>query len=106
MIRVSVYWGADGGITGFEAVDHAGMAPRGQDIVCAGVSALTDTAFLGLTKHLEREVDFQAANGKLSVRLKQSPDSLSDAILATMLLGIKEIEKQYPKHVRVSESRR
>ena len=71
MIRVSVYLGADGGITGFEVVDHAGMAPRGQDIVCAGVSALTDTAFLGLTKHLEREVDFQAANGKLSVRLKQ-----------------------------------
>ena len=38
MIRVQVTVGRDG-LT-LSAVGHAGLAPRGQDVVCAGVSAL------------------------------------------------------------------
>jgi uncharacterized protein YsxB (DUF464 family) len=38
MIRVQVTVGRDG-LT-LSAVGHAGFAPRGQDVVCAGVSAL------------------------------------------------------------------
>ncbi|MBP3667851.1 MAG: ribosomal-processing cysteine protease Prp [Clostridia bacterium] len=38
MIRVQVTLGRDG--LALSAVGHAGYAPRGQDVVCAGVSAL------------------------------------------------------------------
>ena len=39
MIRIQVLRRDDGGLE-ITAVGHAGQAPRGEDIVCAGVSAL------------------------------------------------------------------
>ena len=42
-------------IQGFSVEGHAGFAPEGEDIYCAGVSAIAQTTLLGLIKHLSRE---------------------------------------------------
>ena len=92
---------ADGKVSGFTVTGHSGTAERGQDIVCAGVSALTQTALLGMMEYLHREVDYDIASGKLSVRLKGVPDDLTEAILQSMLLGLAEIQKLSPEAVRI-----
>ena len=92
---------ADGKVSGFTVAGHSGTAERGQDIVCAGVSALTQTALLGMMEYLHREVDYDIASGKLSVRLKGVPDDLTEAILQSMLLGLAEIQKLSPEAVRI-----
>lgn len=104
MIKVDIYRNEQT-ITGFSISGHANTAPRGQDIVCAGVSSLAQTAVLGVTKYLGREVDFAVASGKLELALQET-DSLTSAILETMLLGLTEIERLYPRKVRIKEHRR
>jgi uncharacterized protein YsxB (DUF464 family) len=101
MIRVRIERDSMGRIRGFEATGHAGAGPRGKDIVCAAVSVLTDSVFLGLDRHLHREMEWSADSGDISIRLKEAPDDLTEAILATMVLGLTEIQKIYPDRLRI-----
>ena len=98
MIKVKIFRDKTAGkIVSFDVSGHSGTAPHGFDIICAGVSSLTQSALLGLGDYLNRDVDFDAASGKLSVKLKGAPDDLTEAILRTMLLGLKEIAKVNPE---------
>ncbi len=106
MVRIDIYRDAAGAIAGFSANGHADTAPHGRDIVCAGVAALTQTAVLGLERHLRRDIDLDISSGKLILKLKGAPDAATDAILETMLLGLAEIAKQSPHSVRITEHRR
>ena len=101
MIRVRIERDATGRIRGFEAKGHAGAGPKGNDIVCAAVSVLTDSVFLGLDRHLKRPLEWSADSGDISVRLKDAPDDKTEAILATMVLGLTEIQKLYPDKLRI-----
>ena len=102
MIEIRTFSQADGKISGFSVTGHSGTAERGQDIVCAGVSSLTQTALLGIMEYLHREVDYDIASGKLTVRLQSAPDDLTEAIMQSMLLGLMEIQKLSPEAVRIS----
>jgi uncharacterized protein YsxB (DUF464 family) len=106
MVRIDIYRDAAGAITGFTASGHANTAPHGQDIVCAGVAALTQAAVLGLERHLRRDISLNIASGKLALDLEAPPDAETGAILETMLLGLAEIEKISPHSVRIIEHRR
>lgn len=103
MIRVEIVRNRAGSIESFCVTGHANTAPHGADIVCAGVSALTDSAVLGLERYLGRKLTLQAGSGLLAVNLAAPPDERTDAILETMLLGIKEIARLYPRIVRIVE---
>lgn len=106
MIRIKNFRNSENLIIGFEVDGHANTAPHGQDIVCAAVSALTQTAVLGLERYLQRSFELEIASGKLKVMLVDLPDQRTDAILETMMLGLTEIEKINPQFVRISEHRR
>ncbi len=102
MIEAEFYEERDGRISAFSVHGHSGTAPKGRDIVCAGVSALAQTALLGLGRHLHRETDYHIdPSGDLRMKLKEAPDDLTEAILRTMRMGIEEIEKVYPDAVRI-----
>ena len=90
-------------ISGFSVKGHSNMASRGEDIVCAGVSALTQSARLGLGEHLKRNVKYEVRSGNMFVALVDEPDELTEAILSTMRLGLLEIAKLYPKVVRLKD---
>jgi uncharacterized protein len=93
-------------LVGFCAEGHADTAPRGQDIVCAGVSALLQTAVFGLERHLKRDVLLEQSEGRFRIELAGLPDKETGAVLETMLLGLREIAQGNPKSVRISEHRR
>lgn len=106
MITIEIYRNSGGSVTGYNITGHANTAPRGQDIVCAGVAALSQTAVLGLERHLKRGITLDISNGKLRTELADMPDALTDAILESMILGLTEIAKIYPQSVRLIEHRR
>lgn len=93
-------------ITGFSVSGHAETAPHGQDIVCAGISALTQSAVIGLERHLGRSMKLKVNKGRLDMALIEPPDALTGAILETMLLGLVEIANLYPQSVLITEHRR
>ena len=102
MIEVEIYEERDGRISAFSVHGHSGTAPKGRDIVCAGVSALAQTALLGLGRHLHREIDYHIdPSGDLRMKLREAPDDLSEAILRAMRLGLAEIARAYPDAVQV-----
>lgn len=106
MITVTLIYDYNEAITGFAVSGHAKAAPHGMDIVCAGVSALVQSAIMGIERQIGREIDLQQDVDGLAMNLIGRPDSLTEAILKTMSLGLTEIAKLYPKSVRIIEHRR
>ena len=97
MIEIDIYEERDGRISAFSVHGHSGTAPKGRDIVCAGVSALAQTALLGLGRHLHRDIDYHIdPSGDLRMKLREAPDDFTEAILRTMCLGLEEIKKISP----------
>ena len=98
MITITLQRDKDKHITGFDIFGHAGYSEAGSDIVCAAVSALAQTALLGLLDHDAQHVQYDMEEGSLSVRVMKG-GIVTQAILRTMELGLTEISKQYSEYV-------
>jgi len=92
-------------IVGFQVSGHAGYEDAGRDIVCAGVSAIAQTAALGLVSHLGEQTRWVQETGKLSCQIDNSPSAeeevASQAILRSMQLGIEALREAYPDFIKV-----
>jgi uncharacterized protein YsxB (DUF464 family) len=108
MIKIKTSRNTDGQIVALNVCGHAGWGGKGQDIVCAAVSALTQAALLGLKKQAGACLDYkvQKEPALLTFTLTSPPDDKTDAILETMLLGLAEIVKAYPGNLDMTEDRR
>lgn len=105
MIVVSIKRKGNGRINAFMIDGHAGYDDIGKDIVCAGVSAVSGTAIIGLERLLGIRPDIRAEKGKLKCSLPDSiPEHQMDSvnvILETMVLGLKDISDKYIDFVKV-----
>lgn len=89
-------------IVGFLAEGHTGYAEEGEDIVCAAVSAITQTAMMGL-KHFAPDTFSQWREGDaplLEVRVSH-PTKETQVILETMVIGLEDILSGVPQYVRI-----
>ena len=91
-------------IKGFEIKDHAGYADYGQDIVCAAISALSQTAVMGLTEvvGVECQVEIRSLS---ACRLPNFCRGLAaePGCLRTLAKGLKAIAAEYPDYLSVRE---
>ncbi|MEW6244427.1 MAG: ribosomal-processing cysteine protease Prp [Bacillota bacterium] len=102
MIRVHVFRDGSGEITGFCVTGHAGLAESGNDVVCAAVSALTQTAVLGLKEVARVNPKVDIAPGSLCCeRFRTTPSAR--IILETMVVGLKNIEQGYSSYLLVED---
>ena len=94
-----IVWVDDQGrIRKFELSGHAGFAEEGQDIVCAGVSALSIAAINGLEHFLSVAPKVQESDGHLTCQLLgiiEQELEKAQWILQTMKLGIEQIQATY-----------
>lgn len=90
-------------LCGFEASEHSGFAQEGEDIVCSGISALTQTAVLGLSEHLKLDIEAIIEDGHIYCALKSKPTCETDAILETLLLGLRSIANNYKDYLNITE---
>lgn len=80
---------------------HSGYGYEGADVVCAGISAVVQTALAGiagvalLPQTVKTEKGYLGTTIKTGGRDRQAVEKL-EVIVATMILGLKEIEKSYP----------
>ncbi|HHW62110.1 MAG TPA: ribosomal-processing cysteine protease Prp [Syntrophomonadaceae bacterium] len=91
---------------GFKAEGHAAYAAPGEDIYCAGVSAVTQTALLGLMKHLRQMPVYEIKDGCLHcflpANLSREDRQKANVILSTMEMGLRSMQEAYPQYVKVS----
>jgi len=97
----------NGHIAQLSADGHAGCAPKGEDIICAAVSALVQTFFFSLQRLLQLDVEADISDGHFSMSV---PADLTPALQEqvtllgeSMLVGLDEINRSYPGFVQVSE---
>lgn len=104
MIKIKTFRNSESLLLGFVVTGHANAAPHGQDIICAAVSVLAQTAVFGLERHLKREISLDISHGKLCLELSGNPDELTSAVLETALLGLQGIAGEYPNRVRIFDT--
>ncbi len=94
-----------GKVVGFGVRGHAWYAAAGQDTVCAAVSTLAQAAVIGLSDYLGLRVEVCQKKGYLKCRLPvgAEDDPRVQAILETMVLGLKGVAAAHGEYVRVSE---
>ena len=92
-------------VEGFNAKGHSGFDEAGEDIVCAAVSALTQTAYLGLERYLGSPTKVYQKDGELRISLPEglSPEDeeRAELILGTMLLGLRSVEENYSDYLKI-----
>lgn len=106
MITVTVLQGKSG-VRGYQVKGHAGYAEEGQDIVCAAVSVLAQTAVIGLEQFLPGMFLYKIGkNGCLECRLRPhltaQQDHDAQVILVTMLRGLEAIRKEYGEFIEIA----
>ena len=87
--------------TGYVVEGHAEYAERGQDIVCASVSALAQTTLLGLKRYTQ--VHYVVKDGYIRVQIAKQDSREILAIMSTFVRGIEAIANQYNQNVELRE---
>ncbi len=98
---------SDGALLGYRANGHSGYAESGADIVCAAISALTQTTLNGLKNVLKAPVMFDQDDDGAFIEAILTPEASEDQIrqaqllLVTLLEGLQAIQRGYPRNLRI-----
>ncbi|AVQ20225.1 hypothetical protein A2U10_08805 [Fusobacterium necrophorum subsp. funduliforme] len=107
MIRVTVVR-KNGNIIGYFAKGHAEYAELGSDIVCAAASTVMQNPLAGMQEvlHLSPQYGFDD-DGYITVNLEgmdfQKKEKEVSSLLETMVVMIRELERNYPKNIKLVE---
>ena len=105
MVKVIVFR-EQGTVVGFELTGHADQGAYGEDIACAGISAIAQTALLGITDVLKLDASTTRASGDVFCELSRetAPEDLEKAAIVfnTMIAGLTSIRQAYPKALKFS----
>ncbi|TCL64207.1 hypothetical protein EDC14_101912 [Hydrogenispora ethanolica] len=108
MVSILIKRDLSGLLCGFTCSGHADYSDKGFDIVCSGISALTQTTLLALNQLVDLELQVEAEPKTGFLDCKWSPDdplkqAQADLLVGAMRLGLSEIQKLYPKNLKLLE---
>ena len=81
---------------------HSGYDNAGKDIVCTSVSSIIYTTVNGLLNINEKSVEFLDNDEYMEIKVLLS-DDITNSLILNMMMMLKEIEKRYPKNIKVNE---
>ena len=106
MIRIALTK-KDDKIKKVEIKGHAGYDKYGKDIVCSAISSIACTALLGLIEFSTRKVEYVKEEGNLVFTVPEAQSAeeeiKQEAILRTMELGLRDVQKGYKAFVKMEE---
>ena len=110
MIRARASIDDDGLLLDFEARGHAGVGPRGFDIVCAAFTVLVRTAYSALAGLPGARVEGRADEaGSLDFKVKSLPVEMRERAIgmsAYLLEGLSSLQKEFPEAVEIRAEQR
>ena len=80
---------------------HAMYDDYGKDIVCAAVSSTIITSVEMIAAIDDKSINVTESTDKLSVAINKH-DTITDKLINTMINLLKELEKQYPKNIKIT----
>jgi uncharacterized protein len=107
MIKVTITRNDNNKITAFEMSGHADFAKHGQDIVCAGASAVsfgTVNAIIALCGTMPK-IEQSSDGGYLRCEFPANVDSSTfekiQLLLEGMVVSLETIERDYGKYIKI-----
>ena len=85
---------------GIKIQGHAGYAENGKDIVCAGMTALTQTLVRSLEGLTSDEIEYEISPGRADMHYR----NLSEAgkhLVDSFFIGVCSIADEFPDYVRI-----
>lgn len=79
---------------------HAEYAPEGQDIVCAGVTALTQSLVKSIEDLTEDKIEYEISSGKVDIKYGNLSGK-AKTLVDSFFIGICMIVDEYPDYVRI-----
>ena len=97
MINITIYQNRQKEYTAFCCIGHAEYAGPGEDIVCAGVSALVLNAVNSVEAFTEDsyEVETDAESGLISLMFTHKPSKEATLLMKSLMLGLEGIRDAY-----------
>ena len=96
-------------IVSFQVEGHSGLAPQGEDVLCAAVTSavrLTECAVndvLGLEASVKVKPDKALISLKLPGGLSQQNESTCQSLLTALMLYLSRLHEEYPENIIVME---
>ena len=99
MTHVSIIKTRNGEYKGFNCVGHSGYAQVGEDIVCAAISVLVINTINSLDQLAGEKFKLvtNEEDGVIDCRFENNINEKSRLLVDSMILGLREIKKQYGK---------
>ncbi len=90
---------------GFEAKGHAGGGEAGFDIYCAAISAITQTACIGLEDVCFAKPKITMRDGYLKAVIsdKEAEKENCQVVFKTLNLGLQSFKEENPKYIQIFE---
>lgn len=97
-----------GQVVKYKARGHSEYAIHGQDIVCAAISMALQFPLGGMQEILGLKPKFKIeSDGYIDVDIREmnsfSKEKEVQVLLNTMILMLKELAREYPKHIKLVE---
>lgn len=101
MIKVK-FFKKDNSFTKFEINGHAESAQYGEDLVCAGVTAIVSGSLNAFDQAASKDVAIKVLDNQITVEVIKNNEVIQ--IMFTMLFNqLKTIEIQYTENVEIKE---
>ena len=79
---------------------HASYDDYGKDIVCAAVSATVITSVEAIARFDANAISINESKDKLEI-IQNKEDDITNKLITNMLSLLKELEKKYPKNIKI-----
>ena len=105
MTKVTIYKNQHGDVYGFKAKGHAANAPKGTCIYCAAISAITQTACIGIEEVAKANPQIEISDGSLSAFVSQTQAKTTECrtIFKTLILGLTSFDEGNPGYLQIFE---
>ena len=85
---------------GIEMSGHAGYAEAGKDIVCAAVTALTQTLIRSLEDLARDEIEYEVSPGRADIHYGNLSEE-GRLLIDSFFIGVCLIADEFPEYVRI-----
>jgi len=80
---------------------HANYDEYGKDIICASVSSIVMCSVEAISQFDMKAVDIEQSKDKLEIVINKT-DDITNTLINNMLNCLKELEKKYPKNIKIN----
>ena len=88
--------------SGITIEGHAGYAPHGQDVVCAGVSTLVQNLIQSIEDLCTDEISYHLKPGWVDIKHGEL-SAKAQVLVTSFFIGVYMIAERYPDHVKVNK---